>query len=1776
MNRSTSALRTGRLIAILGSLLATTYASAATRIGVLALTDDRQHPNLSLLDAAMAGANVALQAEGFEIASIPALTPSQLNNIDILWLPLLDAPSPGVTPAYTFSETVEVLAFLERGGRVIWFGDAGIYNEGDDSFLSTFGITKLSGNYNTAGPSVASVRHPILTGPEGTVAAVATAATFGLMNTSAASITVQDALTDDAGPGAFLSVSTIPNTTNPGSPAGRLALICDASIFEQFFTNDDHQSLLINVIRWLEAAPGYTPSAPAATPVVVTGFDDACDACNATTLTFADVTGSGFSVAASLGSGRCDIGSIPTSQLPTDFVGYAISVATSADLGANTTTSVTIQYDRTRLQTLGIDAVAESSLRLYEYDAVAESTTDVTSSLSTSGQTISGTLSAPGIVLFGAAVTASDCNENGVPDDCELDGNDCNDNMILDVCEIASGSTAGGGTYFCDQGCDADCNNNGIPDACDPLATITFAVNPANSGTVQPGGAPMHDICTTLNILATPADGYCFTGWTVDAGDTPTPADNPSATIHVVADQTITANFTPIIIDHPDTQTICEGDDTTFIVLVDVAYRPSATYQWRREGMPIDGATSNELAINNASPDDAGSYDVVISNACDAVVTSSVATLTVAEPPTILDTIDNLELCRNESVSLAVTTSGTAPFNYQWMLNDADIAGETGPTLDLADVHADDAGIYSVRVANNCGSDVADIASIVVNEPPAIITDPVSRSACPGDDVTLTIQVTGVEPFSIEWIKDGAVIAQTSAPSYTLDDVTADNAGTYRARVSNECGIATSAEAQITIDTLPQILTQPTNKVACPGDTTSFQVSAVGTNRVHRWRFRPLGGGAFVDVQPSVDISGQNTFRLTLTNISNTMAGDYQCIVTTICDPVGVVSDNVTLTVNGPPVVTEHPQSLTVCAGQTATFRTGPIDPNYAYQWVFNGQAIASNNPAYSGQMTTELHVLNAGQAQAGNYSCRFISSCPPVVFSNVATLSISTSVCDCNENGIDDIDDINGGLSTDCNGNGIPDECDIDENSVAPDGPYFCVAGCALDCDDNGIPDSCDIADGADDCNNDGIPDACQLAGHDCNADGIIDSCQLADDDCNHNGILDSCEAPFVADAGADFDLCAGRTSNALGGPVVASGSTPGYTYAWTIASGPSGGAQLLNPSSMRPQLIAAVAGVYSIHLVVTDATGCMTSDDVVATIYSMSVDVGPDITACATATNIPLFGDVDGGFDPLTYEWSVEPGSPDTDIAQFGGNGPNALDPTFTPNTPGLYTLKLTVTDDNNRACVVTDTLTLTAAVMRLEGTTDFSMCDGSTSAPLDVRVASGGTAPFNYTWSIESGSADQSLNQFGGGGIHARTPTFTPNMNGAYTIRAVVEDSSIPPCIESREFVVHVNALDVFAGVDRTICLDTGGLLLQPTVTGGTAPLHYVWTIEAGSPSQNHLQFENQSGLHPNWGFRPQAVGAYTLKLTVTDSATPPCSASDTRIIRTSRLNLDAGPDLVTKAFEPSAALGAIPVVVGATGPVDFTWRIIAGPSLDSNQLSDAKESRPSFTPSAVGRYALELVAEAEEGCTQSDQILIDAIIDKHAMTVNSEGRAFYELRLDAPHTRADVRFHNAEKGLQTSAEIMNAAEGAPFPRQVATTIEPSDQSFALVVALYANADEMAAMIEGSVLVRWTPSAGEWRAVADRDMESGFYPARPTKDDIGRQGIDKERGIVWAIADVDGIYTIGLPGLTTEPVTGASTPIAQPTPTQDTGMCGTGGMGMMTTLALMFVGSRRRRRA
>jgi hypothetical protein len=101
----------------------------------------------------------------------------------------------------------------------------------------------------------------------------------------------------------------------------------------------------------------------------------------------------------------------------------------------------------------------------------------------------------------------------------------------------------------------------------------------------------------------------------------------PLATI-AVPSVVLTRVEPPVITTPPANKAAVVGSSVTFTV---TATSPTGlTYQWRKAGAPLGGATASTLTLSNLQTTDAGSYDVVVTNAAGSV-TSSAATLVVID-----------------------------------------------------------------------------------------------------------------------------------------------------------------------------------------------------------------------------------------------------------------------------------------------------------------------------------------------------------------------------------------------------------------------------------------------------------------------------------------------------------------------------------------------------------------------------------------------------------------------------------------------------------------------------------------------------------------------------------------------------------------------------------------------------------------------------------------------------------------------------------------------------------------------------------------------------------------------------------------------------------------------------------------------------------------------------------------------------------------------------------------------------------------------------------------
>jgi len=82
----------------------------------------------------------------------------------------------------------------------------------------------------------------------------------------------------------------------------------------------------------------------------------------------------------------------------------------------------------------------------------------------------------------------------------------------------------------------------------------------------------------------------------------------------------------PHVVIQPEPETVAQGGTATFSVVA-TGTEPFS-YQWRRDGVNLEGQTNATLTLLNVQPADSGSFDVVVSNALGSA-TSSAAALAV-------------------------------------------------------------------------------------------------------------------------------------------------------------------------------------------------------------------------------------------------------------------------------------------------------------------------------------------------------------------------------------------------------------------------------------------------------------------------------------------------------------------------------------------------------------------------------------------------------------------------------------------------------------------------------------------------------------------------------------------------------------------------------------------------------------------------------------------------------------------------------------------------------------------------------------------------------------------------------------------------------------------------------------------------------------------------------------------------------------------------------------------------------------------------------------------
>jgi uncharacterized lipoprotein YddW (UPF0748 family) len=305
------------------------------------------------------------------------------------------------------------------------------------------------------------------------------------------------------------------------------------------------------------------------------------------------------------------------------------------------------------------------------------------------------------------------------------------------------------------------------------------------------------------NIAGATASTYTRTSvQPADAGPYSVVVSNAFGTTNS-SDAQLTVIVPPTITTQPLSQTVTQGLSATFTVAA--SGTAPFSYQWRLNGTNISSATATSYTRSNVQTTDAGSYSVLVSNSAGSA-TSSNAVLTVIvppNPPTITTQPQGQTVVLGGTASFSVVAAGGTPLFYLWRFNGADIGGATASSYQRANLHATDAGSYSVMVTNAYENLLSSNAVLIVDTNvtlPVITSQPQSQTVIAGQSATFTVTAINKAAMSYQWRFNTVPIAGATGTAYTGANVQTGDAGSYSVVITNIIGATTSADAVLTVN----------------------------------------------------------------------------------------------------------------------------------------------------------------------------------------------------------------------------------------------------------------------------------------------------------------------------------------------------------------------------------------------------------------------------------------------------------------------------------------------------------------------------------------------------------------------------------------------------------------------------------------------------------------------------------------------------------------------------------------------------------------------------------------------------------------------------------------------------------------------------------------------------------------------------------------------------------------------------------------------------------------
>jgi len=280
------------------------------------------------------------------------------------------------------------------------------------------------------------------------------------------------------------------------------------------------------------------------------------------------------------------------------------------------------------------------------------------------------------------------------------------------------------------------------------------------------------------------------------------------------------------------------------------------TYLWDPNNQTND--TITEFPISNS----VYSCEITDNNGCSVLLTT-IVTINVLDPNDLVATIDDNEICIQDSVGLNAIYSGPdATVSLSW------VHCPTCPTNMTIYENPTTSTDYIISGTNYCGQTIYDTVSVIVNPLPVIALAPEMGNICPGESVTMINSGNNSPTWNYFWNFGDGNTSTSMNPDHIYN-----TSGIYLVSLTvvdeNGCTSSLADASQVVVNPQAHAVFSSSATTLSTLDPT-FDLYNLSTNsNVYNWNFGDGTGSAAINPTHTYEEYGMFVVTLTANNMYN-------------------------------------------------------------------------------------------------------------------------------------------------------------------------------------------------------------------------------------------------------------------------------------------------------------------------------------------------------------------------------------------------------------------------------------------------------------------------------------------------------------------------------------------------------------------------------------------------------------------------------------------------------------------------------------------------------------------------------------------------------------------------------------------------------------------------------------------------------------------------------------------------------------------------------------------